>query len=57
MKFPRTEYERRFENARRLMAEEGMDALIVTVHQNINYFGGITSILAGITGANGNVRP
>ncbi len=57
MKFPKAEYERRFDAARTLMAERGLDALLLTNHQNINYYGGITSILAGLPGAYGTVRP
>ena len=57
MKFSKNEYERRFEIARALMSERQFDALLVTNHQNVNYYGGITSILAGLPGAYGNVRP
>lgn len=57
MKFAKSEYEKRFETARALMSSRQIDALVLTVHQNINYYGGITSILAGLPGANGNVRP
>lgn len=57
MKFSKHEYVRRFEKARALMSKQQFDALILTNHQNINYYGGITSILAGLPGAYGNVRP
>ena len=55
--FPSSEYEARYEALRQLMAENDLEAVIVTNHQNINYFSGITSILAGIPGGYGNVRP
>jgi len=39
------------------MDKQGLDAVVVTNHQNVNYFSGITSILAGIPGGYGTVRP
>jgi Xaa-Pro dipeptidase len=56
-KFSPREYQERFERLQILMAAKSIDAIIVTNHQNVNYFGGITSILAGIPGGYGNVRP
>ena len=56
-KFPASEYEGRYERLRGLMGEAGLDAVVVTNHQNVNYFAGITSILAGLPGGYGNVRP
>jgi Xaa-Pro aminopeptidase len=56
-KFEPREYERRYERLQSLMAANKLDAILVTNHQNVNYFGGITSILAGLPGAYGNVRP
>ena len=56
-KFEPIEYQQRFERLQFLMAAKSLDAVIVTNHQNVNYFGGITSILAGIPGGYGNVRP
>ena len=56
-KFPPLEYEQRFARLRTLMAENSLDAVLVTNYQNVNYFGGVTSILAGLPGAYGNVRP
>jgi Xaa-Pro dipeptidase len=56
-KFPPQEYEQRFAQLRTLMADSALDAVLVTNHQNVNYFGGVTSILAGLPGAYGNVRP
>src|SRR5262249_4663035 len=57
LKFPRAEYAARLEKLRRLMDRHGLDAVVVTNHQNVNYFAGITSILAGIPGGYGTVRP
>jgi Xaa-Pro aminopeptidase len=56
-KFPAAEYEARYERLRTLMGDGGLDAVVVTNHQNVNYFAGITSILAGLPGGYGNVRP
>ena len=57
LKFPRAEYAARLEKLRGLMDRHGLDAVVVTNHQNVNYFAGITSILAGIPGGYGTVRP
>lgn len=38
--FPRDEYEARSKRAQQLMAEEGIDVLVLTVHQNVEYFSG-----------------
>jgi Xaa-Pro aminopeptidase len=57
LKFGREEYSERFEKLRQLMDKHGLDAVVVTNHQNVNYFAGITSILAGIPGGYGTVRP
>ena len=57
LKFKREEYSTRFEKLRQLMDKHGLDAVVVTNHQNVNYFAGITSILAGIPGGYGTVRP
>jgi Xaa-Pro aminopeptidase len=56
-KFAPAEYERRYERLKSLMTANALDAVLVTNHQNVNYFGGISSILAGIPGGYGNVRP
>src|SRR5262245_17522618 len=57
LKFARDEYSTRFEKLCGLMDDHGLDAVVVTNHQNVNYFAGITSILAGIPGGYGTVRP
>jgi Xaa-Pro aminopeptidase len=57
LKFSRAEYSARLDKLRALMDEHGLDAVVVTNHQNVNYFSGITSILAGIPGGYGTVRP
>jgi Xaa-Pro aminopeptidase len=57
LKFSREEYSSRLEKLRGLMDRNGLDAVVVTNHQNVNYFAGITSILAGIPGGYGTVRP
>jgi len=51
------EYENRFNRLQALMADSRLDAILVTNHQNVNYFAGVTSILAGLPGGYGNVRP
>lgn len=56
-KFEPSEYESRFHQLQDLMAASGLDAVLATNHQNVNYFSGITSILAGLPGGYGNVRP
>ena len=56
-KFTAAEYEARYERLQTLMGDAGLDAVVVTNHQNFNYFAGITSILAGLPGGYGNVRP
>jgi Xaa-Pro aminopeptidase len=56
-KFTAAEYEARYERLQALMGDAGLDAVVVTNHQNVNYFAGITSILAGLPGGYGNVRP
>lgn len=57
LKFPRKEYTHRCEQLRALMEIHHLDGVVLTNHQNVNYFGGITSILAGIPGGYGTVRP
>jgi len=42
--FPTEEYLARYEKARELMAEKGMDALVVTGKENVVYFSGIQTI-------------
>jgi Xaa-Pro aminopeptidase len=57
LKFGWEEYSARLEKLRGLMDKHGLDAVVVTNHQNVNYFAGITYILAGIPGGYGTVRP
>lgn len=57
MTFPPDEYQRRYERVRSLMSDANLDGLLLTVPQNVNYFSGVTSILAGLPGAYGTVRP
>ena len=57
LKFPREEYVHRCDKLRDLMDGHRLDAVVLTNHQNVNYFSGITSILAGLPGGYGTVRP
>ena len=57
LKFPREEYTQRCDKLRGLMEKLSLDGVVLTNHQNVNYFAGITSILAGIPGGYGTVRP
>ena len=45
-KFPASEYEGRYQRLRGLTGEAGLDAVVVTNHQNVNYFAGIGLELA-----------
>jgi Xaa-Pro dipeptidase len=56
-KFEPLEYTNRYERLKSLMKAAKLDAILITNHQNVNYFGGVTSILAGLPGGYGNVRP
>jgi Xaa-Pro dipeptidase len=56
-KFEPTEYANRYERLQSLMKVAKLDAILITNHQNVNYFAGVTSILAGLPGGYGNVRP
>src|SRR5262245_43510842 len=44
--FSRGEMERRYARARKLMAEQGMDALVVTGEENFQYFAGTAASIA-----------
>lgn len=57
LKFPREEYIQRCDKLRALMEKHHLHGVVLTNHQNVNYFAGITSILAGIPGGYGTVRP
>jgi Xaa-Pro aminopeptidase len=39
-RFPRIEYEKRWERARKLIADNGLDALLITESNNYTYFSG-----------------
>src|SRR5262245_36746892 len=43
--FPISEYEARFSRAQALMAEAGIDALLITTPQNLRYFSGLNTVL------------
>ena len=47
LKFPREEYIQRCDKLRGLMEKHHLHGVVLTNHQNVNYFAGITSILAG----------
>ncbi len=42
--FPRAEYQRRLERLRRVMAQQGLDALLLTAKENVVYFSGLQTI-------------
>jgi len=45
--FPKAEYERRLQTTKELMRERGVDGLLMTSEENVAYFSGYRSTLAG----------